>query len=97
MKNYVTQAQIEEAVKLSLEMAKDKNIDAEERGNALSRVFKAYHANVAESLNEKLVDMHGEDHKDVNNVQEKAIKAIEKLAKRDRPVWEKDDDEELEG
>lgn len=75
MKQYVTQAQIEEAVKTSLEMAKDTKLDAKERGNALGRVFKAYHANVGDHLNEKLLDMHEDDHNDVKDTANKAIKA----------------------
>lgn len=96
---YVTQDQIKEAVKISLEMAKDAKLEAKERGLALNRVFRSYHNNVSDRHSEVLLErMEGiENSLDERTAKvDKAIDNVKRLSKRNRQPWEDEDDDEQE-
>lgn len=98
-KQYVTEDQIKEAIKISLDMANDSKLEAKERGLALNRVFRSYHNNVSDQHNEVLLERMEDLEKGItehNGKIDKTIDNVKRLTKRKRQPWEDEDDDEIE-
>lgn len=94
--NYVTKQQLEEATAELLKMVKNTELGAEERIKAAGSIFMSNDRWIHHQIEAEMIETVGDVKEEVSKNKE-ALDKIRKLqAKRDKPAWQSDDEDDDE-